>query len=127
HFWKVFWVVLAVDILFTLISVLALILAPQEGVTLNHIFHWKNLLREAVSLAFGTAFFYYTLNYFYNYFVEKKGYVYFLRVGALAALACISFTVLNYFALPEADTKKQLTTGILLFSVILKTLFYVGL
>ena len=97
HFWKVFWVVLAVDILFTLIGVLALILAPQEGVTLNHVFHWKNLLREAASLAFGTAFFYYTLNYFYSYFVEKKGYVYFLRVGALAALGCIAFTVLSYF------------------------------
>ncbi|MFL5808662.1 MAG: sensor histidine kinase [Flavisolibacter sp.] len=127
HFWKVFWVVLAVDILITLIGVLALILAPQEGVTLSHIFQWKNLLREAASLAFGTVYFYYTLNYFYNYFVDKKGYVYFLRVGAIAALACISVTVLSYFWLPDIDTKKQLTTGILLFSVILKTLFFIGL
>lgn len=126
-FWKVFWVVLGLYIFLSLIGVLVMFLAPKEEVTFSSLFSWKNLLGQIGSIVFGTLFFYFTLNSFYNFFVQKKPYLYFVKTGIIAAVASIAYHTTAYNLLPEFRSKHELTVGLLLFSFSFTTLFYIGL
>jgi len=127
-FWKVFWIVLAVYLLFTLLGLLALFVSSQEQVT-DSLLTWGSLLRHAVSLVFTSFFFYYTLNHFYLYFAERRHYVHYLRMGAVAGLACLAYNGGSYLLLQRGHvaSAEVVTTGMLLFSFAFITLFYLGL
>ncbi|HWJ30306.1 MAG TPA: histidine kinase [Flavisolibacter sp.] len=132
-FWKVFWVILAVNVLFSLIGIIALSLAPvsNDSVNIHSVFSWKGILRQVVSFLFSIAFFYYTLNAYYRLFLLRKNYVPFLQVSIVAVVACISYhAVVNYFfpATSSMNGKEEvLTTGLLVFSFAFASLLYTGI
>jgi LytS/YehU family sensor histidine kinase len=119
--------VLAVYILMGLLGLLAMSLAPAEDVKISNVLNWKHLLSQAISLVYSTLFFYYTLNLFYSFIAQKKTYEHFLRVGVIAAIVSMAYQAGTYLLLPDFNSKKALTTGILLFSFSFSTLFYIGL
>ena len=118
---------LTLNICFTLLGLLALFLAPQENVSINTLVTWVNAARQVVSIIFTTFFFYYTLNNFYRFFVERRSYVDYLRLGAVAAIICFLYNLGSYFLLPKFQSKEKLTNGLLFFSFAFSTLFNVGL
>lgn len=124
---KVFWVTLALYICFTLLGMLTLFLSPQDTVSTSNLISWRNLLHQVISITFATFFFYYTLNSFYRFFVERKSYVDYLRLSIVAALVCYAYNLLSYFLLPGLEEKQKMTKGLLLFAISFSSIFYIAL
>lgn len=125
HFWKVFWVVLGLYIFLGLMGLIAIYLIPETGVKLNAILNWRHIVHNCLSVLFSSFYYYYILNIFYVFFIERKLFFPFLRTSIIFAIIVFSYQFLIYKFLPEKDYK-IIGTGLILFSFSITTLCYVG-
>lgn len=95
HFWKVFWVVLAVYFFGMLIGIAFASLSPisQNQYKWEKLLEWKRVLGQVVGFLVSVFFFYFTLNKYYRLFAAKRGFVDFIRytAGAFVILAVYLF------------------------------------
>jgi sensor histidine kinase YesM len=129
EFWKVFWVVLGIYIVFGILGIIAVSITPV--VKENH--EWKDfftpsmLLNQAITFIFIVFYYYFTLNAFYRLIQEKKSAVHYVRLCAIVIAALILFYIISLTFLKEEKMQEKLTTGLLLFSYTLSTIFYIGI
>ncbi len=126
-FRKVFWVVLAVYLFFALLGFIAASITPitDQRYNLDHFLSWKNLLTQLLSIAYLSFFYYFTSNIFYRYILQKKPTIEFVKAVALAILSMGVYFTIYYFAV-DKKADKELTTGLLVFSFSVSTVFQVG-
>ncbi|RYY86811.1 MAG: hypothetical protein EOO15_13460 [Chitinophagaceae bacterium] len=130
HFWKVFWVLLALYVLLILVGFLAASMTPT-GVSKD--INWqKHLTLPAIIYQIGSFFFlagyyYVTLNGYYQRFLDRQSFYSFLRYTLLMILVLIAYYVLTYYCSPEKEFKEKSKVGLIIFAHTLATIFYVGL
>ena len=130
HFWRVFWVVLALYVLFALIGILAASFFPnhEKDVNYDKFFTLANCIRQLYSLFFSAFFYYFTLNAFYRLFREKKSTIHFLRVSLVAIGVLMVYYVSSVYFESKVteELRKQITTAVLIFSFTISTIFYMA-
>jgi LytS/YehU family sensor histidine kinase len=129
----VFWIILAINILFSLLGIIALSLAPvpNETVNIHSMFSWKGILHQVAGFLFSVFFFYFTLNYYYRLFLLRKNYVPFLQISILAVVASLAYHATSNYIFPSKGAvvngkTEVITTGLLLFSFAFASLLYTG-
>lgn len=108
-FWKVFWVVLAAYVFFLLLGLLATFSASPA----NQPFRWGylinkwHLISQCLNVVTGTIFFYYTLNFYHRYFVERKNAFYFLRCSLISGIALGFYFYAKAMWFPSSSMEKN--------------------
>ena len=129
HFWRVFWVVLAVYIFFALIGIIAASFAPtsQKKFDIGHILTLRFFVAQCIGILFSVFFYYYTTNIFYKLFADKKGSIYFIRYCVLSAIALAVYFFLSYnFLSSQKEMQGDMTVGLLVFSFSMSTIFQIA-
>jgi LytS/YehU family sensor histidine kinase len=137
-FWRVFWVVLGVNLIFTLLGFIALSVSPMysKDFNWNSLFSLHYLFTQVISIAFSSAFYFFFVNYYYNLFYERKIASDYIKPTVIAVLSLAAYFVLCYFlALSKKITlsvnnnkfEQEMTTGLMLFSYIISTVFFIGM
>lgn len=135
-FWKIFWIVLAVYIFFSLLGIIVVSVSPVTDKTpsLNKLFGWKNLVNQCVNIFFSTLFYYFTLNVFYKLIAGRKNTIYFIKPAALSILGLGAYYAISFFLIKNkildissSATQENLTLGLMIFSYIISTVFYLGI
>ena len=130
HFWRVFWIVLALYIFFALIGIIAASIAPtsKKPYDLDHLFTLRFLIAQCIGILFSVLFYYYSTNAFYRLFAEKKSAIYFIKYSVIAALTLGAYFLISYnFISTEKKLKEEMTVGLLVFSFSMSTIFQVAL
>src|SRR4249919_3776822 len=93
-FWRIFWVVLAVYVFLLLIAMIASI-TMSEGKSYDYrkVIELHHLSSQSINIATLTIFFYFTLNIYHLYFVERKKFFSFMRVFLIASFLCALFFI----------------------------------
>jgi two-component system, LytTR family, sensor kinase len=136
QFWRVFWIVMAVYSLFTVIGVVAMYVSPATNVPLNweKLYTWRNIASQLLSFLFYSVFYYATLNLFYSRIAARKNwYNYAKPVGVAFFLMGLYFAA-SYFLVGKTSLKisvdgrlqDQLTPGVFLFGFAIASLFCTG-
>ncbi len=132
-FWRVFWVVLAIYIFFSIIGLLAAYLATAIDTEPN----WEKMLtsRHLASQAFGflfsSLFFYVSLNVFYSLIQQHKKWILYIQPVVLSFLFMAAYYVLAYAVLPkytyninlDGKIQQEFSFRIMLFSYVMAALF----
>ena len=73
-FWKVFWVVLGLNIIFTVLGFIALSVSPMYSKEFNwsHLFTWHYLLSQVISIAFSSAFYFLPSTVTIHFFMKES-------------------------------------------------------
>jgi len=107
QFWKVFLVVLVVNVFFVLIGMMFATvssLATHKPYAPGEILKAKKLLNLAINTTFAAIFFYITLNIYYRLFSLKRDLFQFFKVTALSFVAMFVFFWLSFqFLSTEAE------------------------
>ncbi|HEV7620311.1 MAG TPA: histidine kinase [Flavisolibacter sp.] len=128
-FWKIFWVVLGINIFFGLLGLIAMsmINAPGEHYQ-DELLSLKNLEKQCINIFFTTLFAYFALNYYYQLIRQKKSFIDYLRYSVVFTIACFAYYfALSYVFPPKVSASEHMTTSILIFSHSLTTLFFLGI
>ncbi len=129
HFWKVFWVVLALYLVFALIGIVGAYVSPVP----NKEFEWKQLLsvksilNQIVTFLFIVLYYFMTLNIYYKLIKEKKSVISFIQVSVLVIVALTLFYIASFYVFASGNQKLKLTPGLMVFSYTLGSIFYLGL
>ena len=129
-YWRIFWVVLAFFVFLLLIAVVAGLTsasARNEEFEWNYIFNRGHLISQAINLFAISFFFYITINLHHRYFVEKRGFINFLKLGIIGFLSCAFFFYAKHKWLDIDPAEKRYSPGMVYFSIVLYGLFYTGL
>jgi LytS/YehU family sensor histidine kinase len=129
-FWRVFWIVVAANILLIIIGVIAMSVSPvpSENFNVKSIINWTSLIKHGGGIIFFTLFFYFTLNAYFRLIVERKHFVDYLKVSVLAIIACFVYNGLMYYVFPsKTSATDKMSTGLLVFSFSISSLFLIGL
>ncbi|MBD0284505.1 MAG: histidine kinase [Flavisolibacter sp.] len=130
QFWRVFWTVFGVYILFGLLGIVAASMSPMTDKTYNwkDFLTWKNGLNQIVTFIFIVFYYYFTLNIFYRLIQEKRSTIHFIRFIAVVVIVLCVFYALsfNFLSGKEKAITEKLNAGILVFSYTLSTIFYIG-
>lgn len=137
-FWKVFWVVLGLNLIFTLLGFIALSVSPTYSKDFNwsKLLTWHYLFSQTLSIVFSSVFYFFLVNRYYKLFFERKAASDFLKPTSIAVLSLAAYFALTYFltvskkiTVPINDKRyeQQMTTpGLMLFAYIVSTAFYIG-
>jgi two-component system, LytTR family, sensor kinase len=124
-FWRIFWVVLAAYVFFLLLGMLATFTASASS---KEPFNWKyflnkwHLINQCVNIFTGTVFFYCTLNFFHGYFVERKGFIHFLRVTVIAGLLYSFYLYSKDWWMPSSPGRTEMrNSAMMLFASVMFT------
>jgi sensor histidine kinase YesM len=126
----VFWIVLALYIVFALIGIIAVYVTPasEKKFDVKDIFTLKHLLNQLVTFVFIVFYYYFTLNAFYSLMLQRKSAVHYIKVSVITVLSLVAFYCLSLFCLNEQKKMKEMATpGLLVFSYALATICYLGL
>lgn len=134
HFWRVFWVVLAIYLVFVMIGFAFASLAPTEKpYDWNKLLHWKQLLSQAIGILVSVSFFYFIMNVFYRLFAEKKGAVSFINYSVIGVIALAIYNFTSYYYLSGKEEFKaqanveKVPIGLLILSFSFSIFFQLGL
>lgn len=136
HFWRVFWVVIALYLFFMVIGLVFASMTPgseDKSYVWNKLVEWRHLAGQMTGMLFSVFFFYFTLNIYYRLFAEKKGVVGFIKASILGIIALVLYQLVSFSFLTGKEEFRQqmqgkdLSAGILIFSLALAILFQVGL
>lgn len=134
HFWRVFWVVLAIYLVFVMIGFAFASLAPTEKpYDWNKLLHWKQLLSQAIGILVSVFFFYFIMNVFYRLFAEKKGAVSFINYSVIGVIALAIYNFTSYYYLSGKEEFKaqanveKVPIGLLILSFSFSIFFQLGL
>lgn len=121
-FWRVFWIVLSVYLIGTVVGIVVLSVTPT-----NKDFNWdkvsslNHFLHQVVSFLFSAGFFYFTLNWFYNLIATKKTFIAYIKPVVVDIVAFFAYDVLCYYFF------EKLPVALLIFSFAVAVVFYSGL
>jgi LytS/YehU family sensor histidine kinase len=123
----VFWVILGFCTLIAIIGIIGLALLPSnEGAKLTSMFSRNHIIQMCVGFVFNVFFFYFTANYFFNFIAEKKKFFSYFKVAIVAIIACFAYHLILDYVVPTKKPGEYATKGLLLFDVLLNSLFALG-
>ena len=130
QYWRVFWVLLALYVSLILLGFLAASITPTGAA--KEINWQKHLTLPAIayqvaSFFFVASFYYFTLNGYYQRFVDRSSFYSFLRYTLLMVGILLLYYVLSYYTSPERDFKEKSRAGLIIFAHTFATIFYIGL
>ena len=130
---RVFWIVLAVYLVFTIIGVIAMFIVPisEHQSRLDKFLDWRNLVSQLVGVIFYTVFYYFTINYFYKNLKRKTEAWAWIKPIAIGMLiqALYFFTTWQINASADAEIEvdgkvyDQYSPALLIFSYVMSVLF----
>ncbi len=97
RFWRIFWVVLALNIFFALLGIITLSVTPgmSKELNLEKFMGWRMLFTKCLELVLAAIFFYYSLNGFYRLYAERRKAVEFLKPTLLYFLSICVYLMMN--------------------------------
>lgn len=137
-FWRVFWVVLGVNIVFTILGFIALSVSPMYSKEFNWdtVLSGHYLLTQALSIAFSSFFYYFSVNIYYQLFNRRKPTSDYIKPTVVALLALAAYFALCYFlavnkkitiSVNSSKLDQEMTPGLMVFSYVLSTVFFIGM
>jgi two-component system LytT family sensor kinase len=129
QFWRVFWVVLAVFVFLMLIGLIASLTATaSEGKPYQwaKIFSGPHMASQLISLIALSVYFYFTLNFYHRYFLNRKNFFSFLRLFLASSLLCAAFFIAKHRWLKIDSMENNIPDGMFYFTVVMYSLFYGG-
>ncbi|HEY0678140.1 MAG TPA: histidine kinase [Chitinophagaceae bacterium] len=127
-FWRVFWVVLACYIFFLLLGLLAAFTASQRPIEWKYYTEKWHIVSQLMNIAVSSIFFYFTLNYYNRYFVERKGAFYFLRYSIIAGLAYgLHLFVKNRWTPMGIPEREKINIAMMAFTFSIFTFMHLGI
>jgi two-component system, LytTR family, sensor kinase len=137
-FWRVFWVVLGLNIIFTILGFIALSVSPMysQDFNWNNLFTSHYLISQAFSVAFSSAFYFFAINAYYNLFYERRPASDYIRPSVIAVLSLAAYFTITYslaiskkitISINTSKLEQELTPGLMLFSYALSTIFFIGM
>lgn len=110
--------------------VIAFVKVPDQPYKLEDLTSLKSIVQLIVGIIFNIVFFYYTLNYFHRLILLKKKAWHYIVYCLFILAACETYYFTSHklmpYLSPNAPHKTPLSTGIILFSTIIATLFLIG-
>lgn len=137
-FWKVFWVVVGLNIFFTILGFIALSVSPMYGKEFdwNHLLGWHYLITQVISILFSSVFYFFAVNSYYKRFLERKPASDFIKPTVLAVLSLAAYFVITYLlaaskkitlSVNNNKFEQEMTPGLMVFSYIVSTAFFIGM
>lgn len=127
-FWRVFWVVLACYLFFLFLGMLATLSASQKEIDWKYFFNKWHLISQGINTISSTIFFYFTLNYFHRFFVERKSFFYYLRFALIAGISLAAYFYLKTRLIPgERNAMARENVAMIAFSITMFTLIQLGI
>jgi LytS/YehU family sensor histidine kinase len=137
-FWKVFWVVLGLNLVFTLLGFIALSVSPMYSKDFNwtKLLTWHYLLSQCISVVFSTVFYYFSVNSYYKLFFDRKTASSFFKPSVVAIISLAVYFAITYFlavskkitvSINDNKYEQPMTPALMLFAYVMSTVFYIGL
>lgn len=127
-FWRVFWVVFACYLFFLFLGILATLSASQRPVEWTYFLSKWQLISQGLNVLFSSIFFYFTVNLYHQYFVERKSFFYFLRLSLIGAVGLAAYLYSKTTFLPrEVEGTHKATLAMIVFSTTMFTLIQLGI
>ncbi|MEP7110495.1 MAG: histidine kinase [Ferruginibacter sp.] len=126
---SVFWVVLAINLFFSLLAIFALSILqiPEGKEAVKELLTLKSLIKHVVGIICQSIFYYYLLNHYNRLMLEKKTAVYYIRYSLLMMAVGFAYLFAMNYLFPQKTTiNGKTTTGILIFSFATSTILYTG-
>lgn len=137
QFWRGFWVILGIYMVFTLIGVIAITVSPATNTAYNweKLVSWQNLVSHCISFSFYVAFFYLTLNTFYRLLEGRASWEKFVKpvIFAFALTAGYSTLSIAFNRWAELDISvkgkepEPMTIGLAAFLFVIVSIFCTAL
>lgn len=134
---QVFLVVVAFYLFFFVIGMIASYVAPNNpSAELGFPkFSVRWVLSQVTSIVFSTLFYYYTVNAFHRLMVDRKKILSYLEPAFIGFVACALYFLANFYFFSEKEIRvsvraagsEQLTVGLMIFSLTLSAMFFIGL
>lgn len=136
-FGRVFWITLAVYLFFMCVGLVAMYVSPAMNTAPNweKIISWYNVLNQSFSILFFAAFYYFSLNMFYRLIAGKHKFEQFIQPAVLSLLLIGIYYYISFrfftnskfeVSVNNAKIEDQLTTGIMIFSYVISSIFIIG-
>jgi len=126
-FWRIFWVVLSFFVFFLLIAVVAGLTSNSREFEWSDVFNRRHMTSQGINLFAISFFFYITVNLYHRYFVEKRSFIHFLKLGVIAFVSCAFFFYAKHKWVKIDPSENRYNQGMVYFSIILYGLFYSGM
>ena len=113
-----------------MMGIIAVSLTPEAsgGGRFERFLSCKNLIKECISYSFAVLFFYFTLNYFYQFITQKKKFGSYLAVSLLGAVGIgINYAISFYYFPSKELTAMNGNKAVMVFSYAIGAIFYIGL
>lgn len=113
-----------------ILGVIAASMSPvkEAAYDIRKFLRWEHILYQCVSFIFILFYYYYTLNLFYRYLSEKRPTIHYLRASVIIiAILVVYYFISYYFLNPEKKMSAEISSGLLIFSYTLSTIFYLGI
>ncbi|HEU4472493.1 MAG TPA: histidine kinase [Flavisolibacter sp.] len=138
HFWKIFWVVLALYLFVILLGIIIIWISPSTGkpIPWEKMLQPRKLLDNVTSLLFASFFYYLALNSYYRLISERRSALHYIRPTLLLIGCLLAYFVLDYFLFSSqvlnVEVKSEsgierITLGLMIFSYVFIATFYLGL
>jgi LytS/YehU family sensor histidine kinase len=137
-FWKVFWVVLGLNLIFTILGFIALSVSPMysKEFNWNNLFTWHYLISQVISIAFSSAFYFFAVNSYYTLFYERRSAGEYIKPSVIAVFALAVYFTFTYFlaiskkitvSINNSRLEQELTPGLMVFSYAISSVFFIGM
>jgi two-component system LytT family sensor kinase len=134
--WRIFWVVLSLNVLLLLLAVLVMSIAPvDKEMDWGKFSRVDFFISQCASIIFSTGFYFFTLNSFYRLMAGRASAVHFLRPIGIAILVLSAYYFLNYqflnpkkmsITVGEEGIKEKFSLAILMLGYAMSAVFYLG-
>jgi two-component system LytT family sensor kinase len=136
-FWKVFWVVLGLNLILTVLGFIALSISPMYSKEFdwNNVVSWHYLLTQTLSIAFSSAFYFFSINGYYKLFNERRLASEYIKPTVIAVISLAAYFILCYFlaaskritlSVNNGKFEDQVTPALMVFSYVISTVFFIG-
>ncbi|MEO7767687.1 MAG: histidine kinase [Ferruginibacter sp.] len=126
-FLQVCWIVIALNLFFTLFTVFVLILleSPEGKTALKELTTLQSNLKLVLGIIFQSFFYYFSLNHYNKLMAEKKNAIPYLRYSALLLVIFFCYySLISYFLPQRISMGSKPHTGVLIFSFTISAIFY---
>lgn len=126
---SVFWVVLALNLFFTLLGIfIGLLKSPEDNENIKDLATLTTVLKIIFDIICETIFYYYSLNYYNELMVEKKSAANYLRYSSLMLFIIFCYFLSIHYLFPQKTTiiGKVPPAGLLIFFFGISAIFYTG-
>lgn len=130
HFWKVFWVLLALYVFLIFIAFLAASMTPTNAtkeIDWHKHLTLPDITYQVATFFFLVSFYYFTLNGYYQRYLDRKPFFSFFEYTLVMIGVLLVYYVLTFYFSPQREFKENSSWSLLIFAHTFATIFYIGL